>query len=242
MWLSIRRKKRKHCVRARFPLREHTAADQEWALDFVHDAIAAGRSIRVLSVLDAYTRACLALEVDTSFASLRVTRTLDEIIEQRGQPRSIHCNNGPELTSRHFLAWAIERKIELVHIQPGKPTQNARGKLSWTPERGVSASKLVLQPVRRQKKDRSLAPRVQRTTTAWQFEVPDTGRVHRYGCCGLNKITVRNLGAGQSRSQDEHWYYLQEAELARHKSRRSVRCSHPPIPTHTKMAVQLYAL
>jgi putative transposase len=124
--LSIRRKKRKHCVRARFSLREHTAADQEWALDFVHDAIAAGGSIRVLSVLDSYRRECLALEVDTSFASRRVTRTLDEIIEQRGQPRSIRCDNEPELTSRHFLAWAIERKIELVHIQPGKPTQNAR--------------------------------------------------------------------------------------------------------------------
>jgi putative transposase len=48
----------------------------------------------------------------------------DEIIQHRGGPRSIRCNNGPELTSRHFLAWRIERKIELVHIQPGKP-QNA---------------------------------------------------------------------------------------------------------------------
>jgi putative transposase len=124
--LSIRRKKRKHCVRAHFALLQHTAANQEWALDFIHDAIAAGRSIRVLSVVDAYTRECLALEVDTSFASRRVTRALDEIIAQRGQPRSIRCDNGPELTSRHFLAWAIDGKIELVHIQPGKPTQNAR--------------------------------------------------------------------------------------------------------------------
>lgn len=96
--LSIRSKKRKHCGRARFPLREHTAANQEWALDFVHDAIAAGRSIRVLSVVDAYTRECLALEVvevDTSFASPRVTRALEEIIAQPGQPRSIRCDNGP---------------------------------------------------------------------------------------------------------------------------------------------------
>jgi len=87
--LSIRRKKWKHCVRGRFPLREHTAANQEWAIDFVYDAIAAGRSIRVLSVVDAYTRECLALEVDTSFASQRVTRALDQIIEQRGQTGSI---------------------------------------------------------------------------------------------------------------------------------------------------------
>lgn len=107
------------------PLRQHTAANQEWALDFAHDTVAVGRAIRVLSVVDAYTRECLALEVDTSFASRRATRVLDEIIEHRGEPRSIRCDNGPELTSRHFLAWCIERKIELVHIQPGKPTQNA---------------------------------------------------------------------------------------------------------------------
>jgi len=123
--LSIRRKKRKHCVRMGQPLRSWTAANQEWALDFVHDAVACGRAIRVLSVVDAYTRECLALVVDASFASRRVTRVLEEIISQRGRPARIRCDNGPELTSRHFLAWCMERQIELVHIQPGKPTQNA---------------------------------------------------------------------------------------------------------------------
>lgn len=123
--LALRRKKRKHCMRASSPLRIYTAANQEWAVDFAHDAIASGRSIRVLSVVDAFTRECLALEVDTSFASRRMTRVLDQIIVRRGTPRSIRCDNGLELTSRHFLAWAIENKVELVHIQPGKPTQNA---------------------------------------------------------------------------------------------------------------------
>jgi putative transposase len=123
--LMIRRKKRKYCVRVGQPLRNWTAANQEWALDFVHDAVACGRAIRVLSVVDAYTRECLALEVDTSFASRRVTRVLEAIVAERGQPQAIRCDNGPELTSRHFLAWCIERQIELVHIQPGKPTQNA---------------------------------------------------------------------------------------------------------------------
>ena len=78
-----------------------------------------------LSVVDAYRRECLALEVDTSFASRRVTRVLDAIVAERGQPKVIRCDNGPELTSRHFLAWCVERQIELVYIQPGKPTQNA---------------------------------------------------------------------------------------------------------------------
>jgi len=122
--LMIRRKKRKHCVRVGQPLRSWTGANQEWALDFVHDAVECGRKIRVLSVVDVYTRECLALEVDTSFASRRVTRVLAAIVAERGQPQAIRCDNGPELTSRHFLAWCVERQIELIHIQPGKPTQN----------------------------------------------------------------------------------------------------------------------
>ena len=124
--LAIRRKKRKHCVREGKPLVARTSANQEWGLDFVHDAVECGRTIRVLSVVDACTRECLALEVDTSFASRRVTRVLDQIISERGRPEAIRCDNGPELTSRHFLAWCVERQIELVHIQPGKPTQNGR--------------------------------------------------------------------------------------------------------------------
>ena len=122
--LTLRRKRRKHCVRAGLPQRTLTRANQEWALDFVHDAVECGGMIRVLSVVDAYTRECLALEVDTSFASRRVTRVLEGIIAERGRPQAIRCDNGPELTSRHFLAWSIEQRIELAHMQPGKPTQN----------------------------------------------------------------------------------------------------------------------
>ena len=124
--LMIRRKKRKHCVREGRPLLARTSANQEWALDFVHDAVECGRTIRVLSVVDAFTRECLALEVDTSFASRRVTRVLDAIIAERGMARAIRVDNGPEFSSRHFLAWCVERQIELIHIQPGKPTQNGR--------------------------------------------------------------------------------------------------------------------
>ena len=62
------------------------------------------------------------MEVDTNFASLRV---LEQIIAERGLPGAIGCDNGPEFTSRHFLAWCVERGIELIYIQPGKPTQNA---------------------------------------------------------------------------------------------------------------------
>jgi putative transposase len=122
--LRLKRKARKRLMRTGPGPRVLTVGNQEWALDFVHDAVESGRAIRVLSVIDAYTRECLALEVDTSFASRRVTRVLEGIVTERGAPLAIRCDNGPELTSRHFLAWCINRKIELVHIQPGRPMQN----------------------------------------------------------------------------------------------------------------------
>jgi transposase InsO family protein len=66
------------------------------------------------------------LTLVTPLASRRLTSVLEAIMAERGQPGSIRCDNGPEFTSRHFLDWGMERKIEVVHIQPGKPTQNAR--------------------------------------------------------------------------------------------------------------------
>jgi putative transposase len=122
--LAVRRKARKRLVREGSPQPTLTAANQEWAVDFAHDALANGRAIRVLTVEDEYTRESLALPVDTSFASRRVTRELESILAEREKPLAIRCDNGPEFTSRHFLAWCIEKQIALVHIQPGKPQQN----------------------------------------------------------------------------------------------------------------------
>jgi putative transposase len=90
--LALRRKPRKHCVRASAPLGVYTEANQECALDFVHDATASGRSLRVLNVIDAYTRESLAMEVDTSFAGLRLTRVLDQIVAERGLTQAIRCD------------------------------------------------------------------------------------------------------------------------------------------------------
>ena len=178
--LAIRRKKRKHCVREGKRLGARTAANQEWALDFVHDAVDCGRTIRVLSVVDAYTRECLALEVDTSFASRRVTRVLEQIVIERGRPLAIRCDNGPELTSRHFLAWCVERQIELVHIQPGKPTQNARVENFNGRLRGrMSEPELVSESVRCAAEDRCLEDRVQPRASAQQLGIPDSERVRR---------------------------------------------------------------
>jgi putative transposase len=124
--LSVKRRKRKRLLRQGRPQEVLTRANQQWVVDFVHDRLNDGRSFRIFSVVDGYTRECLALEADTSFASQRVSRVLDGVIAQRAKPEMIRMDNGPELTSRHFLAWSVEQRIELVHIQPGKPTQNAK--------------------------------------------------------------------------------------------------------------------
>jgi putative transposase len=124
--LAVRRLKRKRLVRPAVPMTSAQRLNQEWSMDFLMDGLATGRAIRVLTVVDSYTRECLAIEVDSCLSSRRVTRALEWVIGQRGQPETLRCDNGPEFTSRHFLAWCEERKIQLVHIQPGRPMQNGR--------------------------------------------------------------------------------------------------------------------
>ncbi len=123
--LAVRRTRRKRLARVLRPRLTLTAPNQEWAIDFASDVAASGRRLRIFSVVDCFTRECLTLEVDSSMPSRRVTRALAAIIETRGAPAAIRSDNGPEMTSRHFLAWCIERRIDAIHIQPGKPTQNA---------------------------------------------------------------------------------------------------------------------
>ena len=95
-------------------------------MDFVLDGLPTGRAVRVLTIVDSYTRECLAIEVDSCLSSRRVTRALEWIIQQRGAPERLRCDNGPEFTSRHFLGWCEERRIQLIHIQPARPMQNRR--------------------------------------------------------------------------------------------------------------------
>jgi putative transposase len=122
--LMVRRRKRKRLVRERSAEPRLTGANQEWAMDFIVDGLATGRMVRILSVVDAYTRECLALEADTSLGSGRVARVLERLIAERGRPENVRSDNGPEFTSRRMLAWAEDWKVGLVHIQPGRPMQN----------------------------------------------------------------------------------------------------------------------
>ncbi|MEO7649484.1 MAG: IS3 family transposase [Bryobacteraceae bacterium] len=122
--LMVRRLKRKRVKRDRSAGTPLSAPNQEWAIDFVSDSLASGRGMRALTVVDSYTRECPGIEVGSGICSRQVTRTLDRIIAQRGKPVALRCDNGPEFTSRHFLAWGEEQGIAVVHIQPGKPMQN----------------------------------------------------------------------------------------------------------------------
>jgi len=124
--LAVRRLRRKRLVRPAAPVAELTRANQEWAMDFVMDGLATGRALRALTAVDEYTRECLAIEVDSCLSSRRVTRVLEWVIQQRGKPEAVRCDNGPEFTSRHFLVWCEEQQIRLIHIQPGRPMQNGR--------------------------------------------------------------------------------------------------------------------
>ena len=124
--LALRRRRRK---RAGGPGRGRPPGpvrpNQQWALDFVSDALACGRRIRVLAVVDAWTREALAVEVDTSLPGERVARLLDQVAARRGFPEEVVLDNGPELTGRALDQWAYRRGVGLRFIDPGKPVQNA---------------------------------------------------------------------------------------------------------------------
>ena len=98
--------------------------NERWSLDFVHDRMANGRSLRLLTVHDDYTRECLWIETDTSLSGPRVARVLDYVAELRGRPSSLITDNGPEFAGLALERWAHERQVQHRFITPGKPSQN----------------------------------------------------------------------------------------------------------------------
>ena len=122
--LMVRRMKRKRLSRA-VPLNPLLVRpNQEWAMDFVSDALATGRALRTFTLIDSYTKESLAIDVHTGISSRQVTRVLDRVIQERGVPGAVRCDNGPEFTSLYFKEWGKQKGITVLHIQPGKPVQN----------------------------------------------------------------------------------------------------------------------
>ncbi len=99
--------------------------NQVWSMDFMHDQLSNSRCFRLLNVIDDFNREALGIEVDFSLPSERLIRTLERIIEWRGSPKVIRCDNGPENISHAVQQWAQNRSIRLEYIEPGKPQQNA---------------------------------------------------------------------------------------------------------------------
>ena len=120
-----RRAKRRLPKRLRQPLDAPAVLNSVWALDFMSDALYGGRKFRTLNVLDEGNREALAIDVAFSLPSARVIRVLDELVAVHGRPQAVRVDNGPELISEAFVEWCQARGIEVRHIQPGKPDQNA---------------------------------------------------------------------------------------------------------------------
>lgn len=123
--LKVRRKQRKRLAHKRGPLTLPTSPNKRWSMDFMSDSLYDGRRFRTLNVVDDYTRECLAIEVDFSLPSARVTRTLERLFWCYGKPEQITCDNGPEFRSKHTQKWAEKQNVTLDYIEPGKPIQNA---------------------------------------------------------------------------------------------------------------------
>jgi putative transposase len=101
-----------------------TGVGQVWAYDFVFDACANGQQLKCLTVIDEYTRECLAIDVAGSIRSGRVIEVLSKLVSVHGAPQYLRSDNGPEFVSRAVLRWLLQARIDTACIDPGKPWQN----------------------------------------------------------------------------------------------------------------------
>ena len=124
--LNLRIRPRKRLVRAKpEALAVPDTINHTWSMDFMHDQLEDGRTFRLLNVIDDFNREALSIEVDFSLPAERVIRSLEQVIEWRGKPKALRCDNGPEYVSAKVVTWAKRQGIQLEYIQPGKPQQNA---------------------------------------------------------------------------------------------------------------------
>lgn len=124
--LQVRRKRRNRLpARDRVPLPSLDGPNQRWSMDFMSDQLATGRRVRILNVVDDYSRECIGQLVDVSISGERVSRLLERLADERARPAAIVVDNGPEFTSKALFVWAQRMGVRLRFIQPGKPCQNA---------------------------------------------------------------------------------------------------------------------
>jgi len=124
LWVRKRNRKRRVAM-TRAPMLVPTTINQAWSVDFVSDALVTGRRFRALTIADDFSREAPAIEADTSLGGVRVTRVLSRLKQERGLPRQIRSDNGPEFISKAVEQWAYENGVEWHFIEPGKPIENA---------------------------------------------------------------------------------------------------------------------
>jgi putative transposase len=123
MRLKPPRRRKSAVVRSTRPIAD--VVNHTWSMDFMADNLADGRKIRLLTIVDNFSRECLALDVAAGFKGTDVAQALTRIVGERGKPRQIRCDNGPEFVSKALDQWAYWNKVELDFSRPGKPTDNA---------------------------------------------------------------------------------------------------------------------
>ena len=123
--LAVRkRKKSKRPLNERVPLQLAKTVNEVWSMDFVSDSLSNGRRLKYLTVADDFSHECVDIAVDFGISGEYVTRLLDRAAVFRGYPDMVRTDNGPEFTSRVFMAWAQTHGIRHILIQPGRPMQN----------------------------------------------------------------------------------------------------------------------
>lgn len=122
--MKRRRPKRHRSATARQQPAAPVAPNEAWAMDFNHDTLADGRTIRVLTAIDVFTRECVALEAASTFRGKDVARILGSAGAERGLPARIRVDHGTEFTSKALDHWAYWNRLELDFIRPGRPTDN----------------------------------------------------------------------------------------------------------------------
>lgn len=129
--LMVRKRKRKRIGLAeRLALPKPTGPNQSWSMDYVADGLVDGRKLRVLAIVDDFSRECLVLEVDSSLPGTRVVKVLERLSELRGLPRSITVDHGPEFEGQALDAWAYKRAVRLAFIAPESPLRTPMSRAS----------------------------------------------------------------------------------------------------------------
>ena len=122
--LPRKRPRRRRMTSAQLHAPTATRANDVWCFDFVHDRTEYGQQLKILTVLDEYTRECLEIRVEKKMDSRHVLETLDELIAERGIPRYTRSDNGPEFVSTLLTQWLRDKGVHPIFIAPGSPWEN----------------------------------------------------------------------------------------------------------------------